>query len=109
MTEPPVLVCSLTQEQMESRTDLAAEIGRAGLLDVSTSGSSASLVFDGAEVSRARIDEFVDAESKCCPFFAFEVETAEGTIQLRIKAPEDGAPLTRGLVAGFTDGWKLSQ
>jgi len=56
-----------------------------------------------------QIAEFVDAESKCCPFFKFAVETAEDTIQLRIEAPEDGAPLTRGLVAGFTDDWRLSQ
>lgn len=109
MPEPPVVACSLTQDQMKSRTDVAARIGRAGLLEVSTSGCRADFVFAGPDVARSDIDEFVDAESKCCPFFKFEVKSEGVDIHLRIEAPEDGAPLTRGLVAGFTDGWRLSQ
>ena len=108
MTKPPTIACSLTEDQVGARTDLAAEIGRAGLLDVSTDGSRASLVFACTDVSRSDIDDFVEAESECCPFFDFEVNPRGDNLELKIEAPEDGVPLTRGLVASFTDGWRIS-
>ena len=108
MTESPHVACSLTNEELSSRADPAAVLGRSGLIEVSASGSTAVLMFKSPDVDRASIDEFVDAESKCCPFFSFDVEESSDTIRLRIEAPEEGAPLTRGLVAGFTDGWRLN-
>ena len=108
MNQEPAIACSLTQDQMKSRTDLAAEIGRIGLEDVSTSGPRADLRFSRQGTPLARIQEFVDVESSCCPFFEFALAERDEEIQLTITAPEDGAVMTRSLVAGFTDGWRLS-
>ena len=109
MVELPAIACSLNEKELKSRTDLASELGRAGLLDVATSGPQADLVFDGNTIARIHIDEFVDAESKCCPFFSFRIEEFDSRIRLEIKAPSDGVELTRGLVAGFMDGWRLAK
>lgn len=109
MPESTAIACSLTQNQLKARTDLAAEIADGSLLDLTTSGLEATLVFDSSESTMSQIEEFVAAESECCPFFTFRIHPAGESIQLSIKAPEDAAPLTRGLVAGFTAGWRLTQ
>jgi hypothetical protein len=108
MSESAAITCSLTQTQMKKRTEYAAEIAEGRLLDLTTSGAKADLVFASTESSITHFEEFVDAESKCCPFFTFKVEPAGETVRLSIEAPEDAAPLTRGLVAGFTAGWSLN-
>lgn len=104
-----IAICAASGGPSQTRTDLAAEIADGSLLDLTTSGSEATLVFASSESIMSQIEEFVAAESKCCPFFTFRVLPSDESIQLDIEAPEDAAPLTRGLVAGFTAGWRLAQ
>lgn len=77
------------------------ELGRS-LVAVEAEGLRASLRFDAES---ARIEEFVRAESGCCPFFDFDPAGKAGVTTLGIGAPEGAEWAVRGLVAGFVAGW----
>lgn len=40
------------------------------------------------------------AEQQCCPFFDFRLWLAGPQVHLDVRAPEDAAPLVRGLLFG---------
>lgn len=101
------IACSLSADAVPDRIEDASRLGRAGLLDVETHGSRASLSFRGDAATRAKIDRFVEAESACCPFFAFDVSEQGETTLLAMAAPEDGTWALRGVVGGIVSGWEL--
>ena len=101
MPQTTSIACSLDQAELPDRASLMEDLGR-GLVAVEADGLRASLRF---ESDRARIEEFVRAESACCPFFEFGVGKDGGATTLRVGAPEGGEWAVRGLVAGFVTGW----
>jgi len=103
----PAIACSLTADELPARLADASELGRRGLLDVRTDGSRAQLRFKDDPEVRAGVHHLVAAESKCCPFFEFEVREDGDATVLAIEAPGDGAWALRGLVAGVVTGWEL--
>jgi MerR family transcriptional regulator, copper efflux regulator len=106
MAQAPPIACSLTSEELPQRLSQAEDLG-AGLVDVETRGERALLHFRSDRATRAAVDAFIAAESKCCPFFSFETAEQSDTLSLAIEAPAEGAPLLRGLVAGIVAGWEL--
>ena len=105
-TEVPI-ACSLTPEEMPDRMNGAKQLGRESLLDVSTLGRRAELRFKGDAQTREGIDAFIAAESKCCPFFSFEVSDEADSTVLAIEAPEDATWAVRGVVGGIVSGWEM--
>lgn len=77
------------------------ELGGA-LTALEAGGRRAALTFEG---NRPQVDEFVAAESGCCPFFEFSVTEVRNATILTVGAPEGGERAVRGLVAGFVAGW----
>lgn len=102
------VACSLTPERTLERTNLAKEIGSLRLLEVRTDGANATLAFQPGLDTRKELDRFTALESECCPFFDFRISESQEMIELAIEAPAEGTAMTRGLVAGFTSGWDLS-
>jgi hypothetical protein len=51
---------------------------------------------------RRRIDEIVEAESRCCAFLDFRVEEAGDATLLTISAPGGGEPALSEFAALFT-------
>jgi hypothetical protein len=105
-TKMPI-ACNLTADQMPQRITDASQLGREGLLDVSTDGPRAELRFKTDAQTRAGIEQFIAAESECCPFFAFELAEESAAVVLAIEAPEEGAWALRGVVAGIVSGWEM--
>jgi hypothetical protein len=101
MAQSIPIACTLDQAGLPARASLMEELGRA-LVAVDAEGLRASLRF---EAERARLDEFVGAESACCSFFEFEVTADAAATTLRVGAPEGAEWAVRGLVAGFVAGW----
>jgi hypothetical protein len=46
------------------------------------------------------------AERGCCPFFKLTTSRHGDDAEVKIRTPEDGEPLLRGLVAGIVAGWQ---
>ena len=101
MPETVPIACSLDQTELPDRADAMARLGEQ-LVAVEAGGAVAHLRFSAP---RAKVEEFVRAESSCCPFFDFSVSDEDGETSLRVEAPEDGIWAVRGLVAGFIAGW----
>ena len=95
------IACSLDQAELGDRAQQMEGLGRS-LVAVDAEATTATLRFAGGKV---RLEEFVQAESACCPFFEFELTEKAETTTLRIGAPEGGDGAVRALVAGFVAGW----
>jgi hypothetical protein len=102
MPETMPIACSLDQSELSGRARSMAELGES-LLAVEADGRHASLRFPTDR--HQELEDFVRAESRCCPFFAFELTVEQQTARLRVGAPEGGEWAVRGLVAGFVAGW----
>ena len=100
MPQPPI-ACSLGPAELSDRAQLVGELGRS-LLAVDAGGTRAILRFAG---NGLRLEEFVRAESECCPFFDFELSGDDGATTLAVAAPQGGDWAVRALVAGFVAGW----
>ena len=102
MNEPTPLACTLGTAEMPHRHAQIASLGQDGLLSVEHGEQQAVLRFrPGAELRR-RIDEIVEAESRCCAFVAFQVEEKADATLVTIEAPPGGEPTLRGLADLFT-------
>ncbi|HEX2128910.1 MAG TPA: hypothetical protein VHF58_06805 [Solirubrobacterales bacterium] len=102
MPEAIPIACSLERAEMPERAKLIEELGET-LVSVEANGRAAVLRFPLDR--RDEVGEFVRAESSCCPFFVFDVREHD-EVELRIEVPQEGGWALRGLVAGFTAGWK---
>lgn len=101
-TEVPI-ACSLSEADLAQRLTEARTLGADALMGVEARDRVAVLHFSGA---REAVDRFVEAESRCCGFFAFEVTDRPEGIELRISAPEGAEPVLRSLVAAVVAGWE---
>ena len=95
------IACSLDEADQPDRASLMDTLGRS-LVAVQADGLQATLSF---QTEKAQLDEFVQAESACCPFFEFDVTPNAEVTTIQIGAPEGGKWAVRGLVAGFVAGW----
>jgi hypothetical protein len=103
MAEPLPIACGLEDAERPARAEAIAALG-ARLEAVEARGRSATLDFEVG--SAPQVAEFVEAESRCCPFFSFEQTEDAGGVRLAVTVPEHGEWALRGLVAGFTAGWQ---
>jgi hypothetical protein len=101
MPETVPIACSLEQSELLDRARAMARLG-GRLVAVEAEGRDARLRF---AASHGAVDEFVRAESDCCPFFDFTVAERGEDVELRVGAPEGGEWAVRGLVAGFVAAW----
>jgi hypothetical protein len=102
MNQPAPLACTLGTLEMPHRRAQIASLGQDGLLSVEHGKRRAILRFrPGAELRR-RIDEIVEAESRCCAFLDFQVEEEADATLVTIDAPPGGEPTLRGLADLFT-------
>lgn len=102
VNEPVPLACRLGGAEMRDRQAQIAGLGQDGLVSIEHKTQRAVLRFrPGAELRR-RIDEILDAESRCCAFLDFQVEEEADATLVTIDAPPGGEPTLRGLAAMFT-------
>jgi hypothetical protein len=97
------IACSLERAEMEGRAKLMAALGQ-DLEAVEAEAHEANLHFSADR--REELEEFVLAESRCCPFFTLAVIDEPDRVRLDVSAPATGAWAVRGLVAGFVAGWE---
>lgn len=97
------IACTLDAADRSARLARARELGERALVGLEVSNGLALLRFRG---ERDGVDALVAAERDCCPFFEFTVSRHGDDTEVKIRTPEDGEPLLRGLVAGIVAGWQ---
>jgi hypothetical protein len=104
---------SRTQEGTVEPIDFACTIDPAGLkqrvnqldalvpqvLGLRRDGLTLTLAFPAATAQD--VQAFVVEESKCCPFFSFEVDEIDQGLRLGIRTPTGGEAMLDALQAGF--------
>ncbi len=98
MPTPIPIACSLDAAGVERRGAELAELGRS-LSAVRYEGREAKLRFPLAV--REQVESLIEAESACCPFFAFELTERDEQLELAVGAPEGAEWAVRALVAAF--------
>jgi hypothetical protein len=96
------IACTLSADELPARRQQIRSLGEDGLLSVEHDARRAIVRFRPGARMRRRIDEIVDAESRCCAFLDFRVEEAGGAILLTISAPGGGEPALSEFAALFT-------
>jgi hypothetical protein len=99
--EVPV-ACTLTADELPVRRQQIRSLGQDGLLSVEHDARRAILRFRSGAQMRRRIDEIVEAESRCCAFLDFRVEEAGAATLLTISAPAGAEPALSEFAALFT-------
>jgi hypothetical protein len=104
MTENDSIACSLEGGELEVRLEAVAEVGREALLSDESGGGRHLFRFRDTPDTRARLEEIVEAERRCCPFLNIEIDQEDGRILLSIEAPPGGESTAAGLAAAFCRG-----
>lgn len=69
------------------------------VLELRRDGLALALVFPAAAAQEVRA--FVAEESRCCPFFSFEVDELDQGLRLGIRTPPGGEAMLAALQAAF--------
>jgi hypothetical protein len=101
-SEPPI-ACSLDAIALPKRLAEIAGLGRDALIDTRLNGTRAQLRFAAGSGIRARVEEIVAAEARCCAFLQMRVSDELDTVVLTIDAPADAKLVLDELVAAFGD------
>lgn len=87
--EPPI-ACTLTgDEQADRVAEWRRLIGQAEGREEIEGG----LAFRFPLGSAGQVAELAAAEQRCCPFLAFALHMADGTLRFEVRAPADAAPM----------------
>jgi hypothetical protein len=98
--EPIDFACTIDPAALEQRVgQLDSLVPR--VLTLRRDGLTLALEFP-AEVAQD-VRAFVVEESRCCPFFAFEVDEVDQGLRLAIRTPSGGEAMLDALHAVFAD------
>ena len=93
------IACSLTADEYRRRAADMGDVARSALRSRRPIDGGAQLIFeDIADVGR-RLEDFVAAESKCCPFLSMQLRAESGTLILDVTGPPAAAPIIEELFA----------
>jgi hypothetical protein len=92
MTDQPI-ACALDHTQAAARHDAISRLWADALIasEWTRAGMRARLR-DTPHIER-RARELIEAESRCCPFLAFDLARDDGELLLEIKGPVDARPV----------------
>lgn len=96
------IACTIDAGEMPARIADVEAFGRGAFLSGETGSDAATLLFAHSEENERRLTEIVAAESTCCAFLTFSQSREDGTLVLRINAPEGGEAMLRTLAAALS-------
>jgi len=95
------IACRLGADDLETRRDQLAALGRKSLISVDRRESGGVVLsFKSDPETRAELDRIVAAEAECCAFLQLTI-TGDERLELRIDGPSDAAGAIEDLVGAF--------
>lgn len=101
MTDDTPNACSLGASELEQRLAAIAKIGADSLISRDLEDGRHRLRFRLGATSRARLEQIIAAEAKCCSFLDLSLSTDADVLVLSIAAPQDARALADGLAGAF--------
>jgi hypothetical protein len=89
----PVIACSLSAADQAERLQAAADLRERALLEVESIPAGLRLRFVAEPGIREELDQLIEAESKCCSFLSFELDSRGRELILEIRGPDQARPL----------------
>ena len=99
ITDPVPIACSLTADEYRQRVADAGQVARDALRARTPIDGGVRLAFTDTGDVHVRLEEFVAAESKCCPFLAMDLGATACELILDVTGPADAAPIIEELFA----------
>src|SRR5215208_203865 len=99
ITDPMPIACALTGAEYRRRIAKSGEITRAALRERRRIAGGLRLSFAGSGDVHERLERFVAAESRCCPFLTMRLAAAGHEIVLEVTGPAGAAPIIEELFA----------
>jgi MerR family transcriptional regulator, copper efflux regulator len=96
--EPIEFACTIDPAGRKQRVDQLASLSPQ-VLGLRRDGLTLALEFQ-AEAAQ-EVQAFVVEESRCCPFFSFEIDELDHGLRLGIRTPPGGEAMLDALQAGF--------
>ena len=100
--EPIDFACSIDPAGLEQRVGQLDSLVPQ-VLELRRDGLTLALAFP-AEAARD-VQAFVVEESKCCPFFSFEIDEIDLGLRLGIRTPPGGEAMLEALQAAFAGSY----
>jgi MerR family transcriptional regulator, copper efflux regulator len=97
--EPTDFACTIDPAGLKERVDQLDSLVPQ-VLGHRRDGPTLALVFPAEAAQDVRA--FVVEESKCCPFFSFEIDEIDHGLRLGIRTPPGGEAMLDALQAAFT-------
>ena len=92
VTEIPI-ACTLSADGLQARLALIDTLAADGLLDRTATASGMRVRLRDEPDIEQRTRELMAAESRCCAFLSFELDSDGGDLVLDISGPEDARPV----------------
>lgn len=86
--KPSEIVCNLTEPKLRDRKDDFRTKLTPYLTKATYAKGTSRLVFSKPEVTRDMLKQLMVLESKCCPFFSFDLTETDNHFQLSVTGPE---------------------
>ena len=83
------LACSLTDQEYRDRRKFVRESLIPKIQRFQTIDSGLQLVFENTEILRSDVELFVELESQCCGFLAFDIAEKNEGLVLKINGPAE--------------------
>jgi hypothetical protein len=96
--EPIDLACTIDPAGLKQRVDQLDAL-RPQVQGLRRDGLALALAFPAEAAQDVRA--FVVEESRCCPFFSFEIDELDHGLRLGIRTPPGGEAMLDALQAGF--------
>jgi len=102
VTDPNPIACTLDESDLRQRLDQIAALGADALIAHGETDGTHTLRFRRDDATCRQLRQIVEAESKCCPFLALQVNESAGGLLLTIDAPAEGRAVADELARSFS-------
>jgi hypothetical protein len=96
--EPIDFACTIDPAELKQRANQLDSLVPQ-VLELRRDGLALALTFPAAAAQE--VQAFVAEESRCCPFFSFEVDKLDQGLRLGVRTPPGGEAMLEALQAAF--------
>lgn len=100
----PAIACSLNGGELAKRYDEIADLCNRALIDSEPIAAGLRLRFAAEQGIREELEQLIAAESRCCSFLRFELDSPDGDHLLVVTGPAEARPLIEAIFGTTSTG-----
>lgn len=100
---PSEIVCTLTEPELRDRKDMLRRSLKPYLAKATYAAGTSLLVFSKPKVTRNMLDNLIELERACCPFFSFDLSETNSAFELTLTGPTGSEAMIRDFFGTTSD------